>query len=385
MRIVRHWVTVTDERRVCMAGGVALHCVANGKLLRSGIVDDLWIQPAAGDAGGALGAALAVWHRYLGKPRTTATNDDAAETNDPKTDTQRGSYLGPAFSNEEAKRYFDAIGAPYREVSTRQLATLGADILADEKVLGWHQGRMEFGPRALGGRSIIGDPHSPKMQRIMNLKIKYRESFRRFAPSVLYEDVQQYFELDGPSPYMLLVANVRPERRLSMTAEQQQLFGIDKLNVPRSDVPAITHVDYSARVQTVDGKYNPRFYALIKAFKKKTGCAVVVNTSFNVRGEPIVCTPQDSYLCFMRTEMDCLMVENLVLDKREPTPLKDDDNWRDSPVGSGSRCAKVVALALSPVDAARIRHEFCHVACDSHDTVYRLNVTDIAIDAVNIL
>ena len=320
LRIAKHWVAKTGIRNVCLAGGVALNCVANGKLLRSGIVDNLWIQPAAGDAGGALGSALAVWHRYKGNPRTV-TGDGQ--------DSQRGSYLGPKYSTEDARAYFDSIGAPYTVMEDDEIASKVAGLIADEKVIGWHQGRLEFGPRALGGRSIVGDARSRQMQKVMNLKIKYRESFRPFAPSVLMEDVADYFDHTVPSPYMLLVADVKDDRRIPMTDEQKLLFGIDKLNVPRSDIPAITHVDYSARLQTVDGRYNKRYHDLLTAFKEKTGSSVFVNTSFNVRGEPIVCTPQDSYLCFMRTEMDYLVVENCLLDKREQPPLKDDENWRD--------------------------------------------------------
>ena len=317
LRIAKHWVEKTGIRNVCMAGGVALNCVANGKLLRSGIVDNLWIQPAAGDAGGALGCALAVWHKYLDKPRQHRTEDQ-----------QKGSYLGPAFSTDDAESYFKKIGVPYERLDDDALLDKTASVLADAKVVGWHQGRMEFGPRALGGRSIIGDPRSQSMQKTMNLKIKYRESFRPFAPSVLKEDVSDYFQHEGDSPYMLIVAPVKEERRKVMTEEESKLFGIEKLNIPRSDVPAITHVDYSARVQTVDGKYNPKYHGLLSKFKEKTGCSVLVNTSFNVRGEPIVCTPADSYRCFMRTEMDYLVVENCILDKTQQPPLPDDSDWR---------------------------------------------------------
>ena len=317
LRIARHWVEKTGIRNVCMAGGVALNCVANGKLLRSGIVDNLWIQPAAGDAGGALGCALAVWHKYLDNPRQPRTEDQ-----------QKGSYLGPAFSSDDAESYFKKIGVPYERLDDDTLLDKTAAVLADAKVVGWHQGRMEFGPRALGGRSIIGDPRSQSMQKTMNLKIKYRESFRPFAPSVLKEDVSEYFQHEGDSPYMLIVAPVKEERRKAMTEEESKLFGIEKLNIPRSDVPAITHVDYSARVQTVDGKYNPKYHGLLSKFKEKTGCSVLVNTSFNVRGEPIVCTPADSYRCFMRTEMDYLVVENCILDKTQQPPLPDDSDWR---------------------------------------------------------
>ena len=299
-----------------MAGGVALNCVANGKLLRSGIVDNLWIQPAAGDAGGALGCALAVWHKYLDNPRQ------------PRTEDQQEATLGLHLAPDDAESYFKKIGVPYERLDDDTLLDKAAEVLADAKVVGWHQGRMEFGPRALGGRSIIGDPRSQSMQKTMNLKIKYRESFRPFAPSVLKEDVSDYFQHEGDSPYMLIVALVKEERRKAMTKEESKLFGIEKLNIPRSDVPAITHVDYSARVQTVDGKYNPKYHGLLSKFKEKTGCSVLVNTSFNVRGEPIVCTPADSYRCFMRTEMDYLVVENCILDKTQQPPLPDDSDWR---------------------------------------------------------
>ncbi|MBL91315.1 MAG: hypothetical protein CMH56_05810 [Myxococcales bacterium] len=318
LKIAKHWVQETGVRDVCLAGGVALNCVANGKLLRSGIVDRLWIQPAAGDAGGALGCALAVWHKYLDKPREVSDGD-----------SQKGSYLGPQTSPQSAAEYFTQIGVPFETLDKDQLLEKTASVLAEEKVVGWHQGRMEFGPRALGGRSIIGDPRSQQMQKVMNLKIKYRESFRPFAPSVLREDVSEYFQQNSDSPYMLLVAPVKEERRIPMDEEQKKLFGIDKLNIPRSDLPAITHVDYSARIQTVDGKYNPMYYGLLKKFKDKTGCPVLVNTSFNVRGEPIVCTAADSYRCFMRTEMDYLVVENCILDKTQQPALKDDSNWQD--------------------------------------------------------
>ncbi|RMG16312.1 MAG: hypothetical protein D6731_06500 [Planctomycetota bacterium] len=317
-RLARHARKVTGCRYLCLAGGVALNCVANGKLLRSGIFDDLWIQPAAGDAGGALGVAYSVWHRYLGNARAATGRD-----------RQKGSYLGPAPDREAVRSYFDRIGAPYREVPDAELPEVVADLLASEKVVGLCQGRMEFGPRALGGRSILGDARSPKMQRTMNLKIKYRESFRPFAPSVLEEDVSEWFEIDRPSPYMLLVANVREDKRIPMTPEQQALFGIEKLNVPRSEIPAVTHVDYSARIQTVSAETNPVYHRIISAFKEKTGCPVVVNTSFNVRGEPIVCTAEDAYRCFMRTEMDNLVVENFVLEKSAQPEFKDVGDWRE--------------------------------------------------------
>ena len=272
----------TGAENLCLAGGVALNCVANGRLLREGPYRGLWIQPAAGDAGGAVGRALAVWHQHHDRPR----RDNGA-------DEMHGAYLGPAFGESDACARLDAMGAHYRRLDDDALFARVAELLAEESVIGWFQGRMEFGPRALGGRSIIGDPRSPRMQSVMNLKIKYRESFRPFAPAVLAERVSQYFDLDEPSPYMLLVAGVREDIRVAMSAEQQALFGIDKLNVPRSQLPAITHVDYSARVQTVHAETNPRFHALLKAFEARTGCAVLVNTSFNVRGEPIVCTPED--------------------------------------------------------------------------------------------
>jgi carbamoyltransferase len=309
----------TGEKYLCLAGGVALNCVANGKILRERIFDDIWIQPAAGDAGGALGAALFAWHQVLNNPRQVVVGKDS----------QKGSYLGPAFSTDQIESWLQAAGFPYHRHQQGEVAKLAADQINREKVVGWFNGRMEFGPRALGGRSIIGDPRSPKMQTVMNLKIKYRESFRPFAPSCMVEEVSELFELDRPSPYMLLVAPVQPKRRHDMTTEEDNLFGIDKLNVPRSDVPAITHVDYSARVQTVDGEHQPDYYDVIRSFQEKTGYGVIVNTSFNVRGEPIVCTPQDAYLCFMRTEMDVLVLEDLVLYKEEQPPLEGDEDWRE--------------------------------------------------------
>jgi carbamoyltransferase len=288
-----------------MAGGVALNCVANGILLREGIFDNIWIQPASGDAGGALGAALGAHHIMLDQPRVVSTERDA----------MKGSYIGPEFSNDEIRQSLSAARAVFNEHSDTEVTELAAQALADGKAIGWMNGRMEFGPRALGGRSILADPRSPAMQKLLNLKVKYRESFRPFAPSVLREDVADWFELDGDSPYMLLVADVVESRRRQMTDEEKALFGIDKLNVPRSEVPAITHVDYSARVQTVHEDTNPRYHALIKRFKDLTGCPLVVNTSFNVRGEPIVCTPEDAFRCFMGTGMDMLVVGNMVLYK----------------------------------------------------------------------
>ncbi|MCG6898371.1 MAG: carbamoyltransferase [Gammaproteobacteria bacterium] len=302
---------------LCLAGGVALNCVANGRILREGPFKDIWIQPAAGDAGGALGAALAVWHEYHDQPRQVNGHD-----------AMQGSYLGPHYPDRESRAQLDALGAVYERLDDDALYARLSSLLAEEKVVGWFQGRMEFGPRSLGGRSIIGDARSRKMQSVMNLKIKYRESFRPFAPAVLAEDVSDYFELDRPSPYMLIVAPVKESLRTPMTAQQQRLFGIEKLNVPRSQIPAITHVDYSARVQTVHAKSNPRFHALLQHFKQRTGCSVLVNTSFNVRGEPIVCTPEDAYRCFMRTEMDCLVVENFILMKADQPPWEQDDSWK---------------------------------------------------------
>ncbi len=307
-----------DTDYLCLAGGVALNCVANGRLLREGPFKDIWIQPAAGDAGGAVGSALAIWHEYLDRPRTVNGGD-----------TMSGAYLGPRFSATDIQSYLDSINADYTYLDDSELMPQVAKLLADEHVVGWFQGRMEFGPRALGGRSILGDPRSPKMQSVMNLKIKYRESFRPFAPSVLAERVSEYFELDKPSPYMLLVAELNQDRRISMTADQQRLFGIEKLNVPRSEVPAITHVDYSARIQTVHHETNPRYYELLKQFENRTGCSVLVNTSFNVRGEPIVCTPADAYRCFMRTEMDYLVLENFLLAKTDQPKWEKDESWKD--------------------------------------------------------
>ncbi|WP_415357879.1 carbamoyltransferase [Halioglobus sp. Uisw_031] len=301
---------------LCLAGGVALNCVANGELLRSGIFKDIWIQPAAGDAGGALGAALTVWH----------DRHDGVRKVEPG-DSMSGAYLGPQFNKEEIRQYLDSAGAVYEELDDDVLMPRVADILSKENVVGWFQGRMEFGPRALGARSIIGDPRSKKMQSVMNLKIKYRESFRPFAPSVLMEEVQNYFDHDRGSPYMLMVAPVSGQIRTPMTPDEDKLFGIDKLNVSRSELPSITHVDYSARIQTVHRCTNPRYHALISAFQAKTGCGVVVNTSFNVRGEPIVCTPEDSYRCFMRTEMDYLVIENFLLHKPDQAKVASDEGW----------------------------------------------------------
>ena len=304
----------TGERNLCLAGGVALNCVANGILLREKIFDNIWIQPAAGDAGGALGAALAVWYLHNHGERKIASSGDA----------MKGAYLGPEFSDAEIEAELDACGAVYKKLSESDLIDKVATALADEKAVGWMQGRMEFGPRALGGRSIIADPRSPVMQKQLNLKVKYRESFRPFAPSILGEDVGEWFEHDTDSPYMLLVAGVQKDKRRAMAAQEEALFGIEKLNVPRSSVPAITHVDYSARIQTVHAETNPRYHAVISKFKEKTGCPLVVNTSFNVRGEPIICTPTDAFKCFMGTELDVLAVgKHLLVKEQQDESLKE--------------------------------------------------------------
>jgi carbamoyltransferase len=318
LRLARTVQKELDVDYLCLAGGVALNCVANGRILREGPFKDIWIQPAAGDAGGALGCALAVWHLYHNKPRQIVNS----------VISMAGSYLGPKFSDDEIRRDLDAAGAVYKQIDENELMRLLAQFLEEGKVIGWVQGRMEFGPRALGARSIIGDPRNTRMQSVMNLKIKYRESFRPFAPAVLAERVSDYFELDRPSPYMLIVAPVKESLRIPMTHEQGQLFGIEKLNVPRSTIPAITHVDYSARVQTVHQETNPRFHKLLKSFEARTGCGVLVNTSFNVRGEPIVCTAEDAYRCFMRTEMEYLVVENFLLAKTDQPIRKQDEAWK---------------------------------------------------------
>ena len=304
----------TDCRFLCLAGGVALNCVANGKLLRSGLFDDLWIQPAAGDAGGALGAALAVWFAQYKGEREIKLPDQMA-----------GAYLGPQFKTEDIRTRLEKMGAVFSSLENALLMPRLAKLLANEKVIGWFQGRMEFGPRALGGRSILGDPRSAKMQSIINLKIKYRESFRPFAPSVLSEDLSDYFQQDCASPYMLMVAPLQQKQRLKTNSQQAKVFGLEKLNIPRSKLPAITHVDDSARVQSVHKETNPQYHQLISAFKQETGCAVLVNTSFNIRGEPIVCTPEDAYRCFMRTEMDFLVIENFILDKTKQPHFKNNN------------------------------------------------------------
>jgi carbamoyltransferase len=374
----------TGMRDLCLAGGVALNCVGNGRLLREGIFDQMWIQPAAGDAGGALGVALNLWHRYLDKPRLSPETSgawerparanadvarvpsapadagravldaadagravlDAADAgrvlldpagSDPAAvadplpryaDGMNGSFLGPRFTDAEIQHFVDTHGYRARRVDRAAIAGEIAALMTAEKVIGLVQGRMEFGPRALGGRSIIGDARSPRMQAVMNLKIKFRESFRPFAPAVLRERVAEWFDLDVDSPYMLLVADVLPSRRLPVPEDADTLWGIEKLNVPRSTVPAVTHVDYSARVQTVRRETNPLYYDIIEAFYQRTGCPVIVNTSFNVRGEPIVCTPEDAYRCFMRTDMDALVLENFVLEKTEQAPIAEDASWR---------------------------------------------------------
>jgi len=343
MKMARRAHELTGLDKLCMAGGVALNCVGNGRIQREGPFKDLWIQPAAGDAGGALGVALSLAHRHAGIPRVSAErigtwqlperSEAEAGRPVPRTvpafsDAMHGSFLGPAFGEDEIAEWLAASGYAAERVSRGALADRVARLLADGLVVGLVQGRMEFGPRALGGRSIIGDARSPKMQSVMNLKIKFRESFRPFAPAVLRERVGDWFELECESPYMLLVADVVKSRRIEMTAEQQALWGIEKLNVPRSDIPAVTHVDYSARVQTVRREANPLFYDIISAFDGLTGCPVIVNTSFNVRGEPIVCTPDDAYRCFMRTAMDVLVLESFVLMKDAQPAVEDSADWK---------------------------------------------------------
>ena len=317
IKIARALKKETGIKNICLSGGVALNCVANGKLLKENLFDDIWIQPASGDAGSSLGAALLIWHEYLQNPRNPNPND-----------SMKGSYLGCNYSNENIKSYLNKINASFEELEDEKLFDKIAHYLDEGKVIGWFNGPMEFGPRALGARSIIGDPRNKKMQSTMNLKIKYRESFRPFAPSVLEEDVSSQFELSNKSPYMLVVAQVKKELQKEMSDKEKKLFGIKKLNIIRSSLPAITHVDYSARVQTVSFRTNPRYYNLIKSFKKRTGCASIVNTSFNVRGEPIVRTPQDAYRCFMRTEMDILVLQNQILFKKDQPKIMIDENWQ---------------------------------------------------------
>ena len=330
LKMARYAHRETGMKRLCMAGGVALNCVGNGRILREGPFSDLWIQPAAGDAGGALGVALAIWHRYLGNPRTSPERigtwrpaDAAANGLVPYADGMKGAYLGPRDTDEAIEGFLKGRHLPYAKYDRGELPAVVAELLAREKVVGLHQGRMEFGPRALGARSIIADARSPRMQSVMNLKITYRESFRPFAPSVNREHVAEWFDLDTDSPFMMLVADVARRRRRKMTDDEEKLWGIEKLNVARSEVPAITHVDYSARIQTVRRETNPLYWEIIEAFRRKTGCPVIVNTSFNVRGEPIVCSLEDSYRCFMRTEMDALVLETCVLEKAQQPSFSD--------------------------------------------------------------
>jgi len=317
LRMARYVHKETGQKNLCLAGGVALNCVANGRILQEGPFDNIWIQPAAGDAGGALGAALLVWYQYLKNERVA----------DGKNDFQKGSYLGPKYDNGNILEYLKSNNIPYVELRDDEIPEKIADLIAEQKVIGWFQGRMEFGPRALGSRSIIGDARSPKMQETMNLKIKFRESFRPFAPSVIEEKASSLFELDRKSPYMLLVTHVSDEIRRKMTEEEKNLFGISKLNIVRSSIPAVTHVDYSARIQTVNKEDNPLYYKMIAKFDEKYDCPAIINTSFNVRGEPIVCNLEDAYLCFMRTNMDYLIMGNYLIEKKEQTPLDKDIDW----------------------------------------------------------
>ena len=317
LRMARTAHRLTGMKELCLAGGVALNCVGNGRILREGPFERLWIQPASGDAGGALGVAQLIWHRHLSSPRNVNSHD-----------AMKGAYLGPEFSPDEIRSFLDRIGAPYRCLTPETLIEETADILASGAVVGWFQGRMEFGPRALGARSILGDPRNPAMQSQMNIKIKFREGFRPFAPSVLREKVGEWFELDADSPYMLLVAPVQKDRRRATTTEEEGRWGIEKLKVQRSEIPAVTHVDYSARVQTVRREDNAAYYDLIAAFEARTGCHVLINTSFNVRGEPIVCTPEDAYRCFMRTNIDQLVLWPFVLDKKDQPAWREEGDWR---------------------------------------------------------
>jgi carbamoyltransferase len=318
LKMAKHIQNETKMKYLCLAGGVALNCVSNGKLLRSGIFDDIYIQPASGDAGGALGCALLTWYQYLDNERIA----------DIKTDSMKGTFLGPEYNNDEIQSYLNKKGYKYQKLTDEELPEQIADLIADQKVIGWFQGRMEFGPRALGARTILGDARSPETQKTINLKIKYRESFRPFAPSVRAENISEYFDIDRESPYMLLVADVNRIKQLPMTKEENSYFGLKKLNVVRSEIPAVTHVDYSARIQSVNKKTNPRYHEMLTQFNEKFGCAVVVNTSFNVRGEPIVCTPEDAYLCFMRTEMDYLIIGNYLLSKNDQDALDNDTDWK---------------------------------------------------------
>ncbi|MEE9499814.1 MAG: carbamoyltransferase [Candidatus Omnitrophota bacterium] len=317
LKMARHVYNVTGKKNLVLAGGVALNCVANGRILREAPFKDIWIQPAAGDAGGALGAALFTWHQYLGNKRVA----------DDKNDFQKGSYLGPEYTNDEIIKFLKEKRVPYVEMRDEEIPERIADLIAEAKVIGWFQGRMEFGPRALGSRSIIGDARSPKMQEVMNLKIKFRENFRPFAPSVLQEKTAEYFGLDRESPYMLLVAPVKEAKRRKVNRDEDKLFGLEKLNVLRSEIPAVTHVDYSARIQTVNRQTNPLYHDMIKKFDEKYKCPVIINTSFNVRGEPIVATPEDAYLCFMRTNMDYLIMGGALLEKKSQKLLDRDIDW----------------------------------------------------------
>jgi len=317
LRMARHIRKTTNQKNLCLAGGVALNCVGNGRILREGIFENIWIQPAAGDSGGALGAALFVWYQYLGNKRKINGKDSL-----------KGSLLGPEYKDEEIENYLSQNHIVFEKLKHEEIPEKIADLIAEGKVIGWFSGRMEFGPRALGARSIIGDARSPKMQEIMNVKIKFRESFRPFAPSVLEEKASDYFEIDTKSPYMLLVAPVRTALRREMSKDEKELFGIQKLNAVRSSIPAVTHVDYSARIQTVDKESNPLYYATIQKFDEKYGCPVIINTSFNVRGEPLVCRPEEAYLCFMRTNMDYLLLDKFLLKKKDQKPLNDSENWK---------------------------------------------------------
>jgi carbamoyltransferase len=317
LRMTRNLAGQTGSRNLCLAGGVALNCVANGKVLRDGSFENIWIQPAAGDAGGAVGSALAAFHLFEGQPRKTNGADGMS-----------GAYLGPSFAQAEIEQRMTTAGAKFAVLGEDEMVEATAQALAGQKAVGWFQGRMEFGPRSLGARSILGDPRSPAMQKNLNLKVKYRESFRPFAPAVLREDVSEWFEHGADSPYMLIVADVREDKRRRMTAEEQALFGIDKLNVSRSEIPAVTHIDYSARIQTVHSDTNPLFHKLLGRFKALTGCPILVNTSFNVRGEPIVESPLDALRCFMRTGMDALVLGHFLLRKERQPPLREDSDWK---------------------------------------------------------
>jgi carbamoyltransferase len=319
LRMARHVHKVTGLDKLCLAGGVALNCVGNGRILRESPFKDIWIQPASGDAGGAIGAALLVWYKYLKHERQA----------DAKNDQQKASFLGPNFSDEYIEDFLTREDIPYKRLAYSDIPQIISDLIIEGCVIGWFQGRLEFGPRALGARSIIGDARNPEMQSRMNLKIKYRESFRPFAPTVLKERVSDWFDIDRESPYMLLVAPVKEDKRIGLNNPEVNLSGFDKLKIKRSDIPAVTHVDYSARIQTIKREDSPLYYDTINAFYKKTGCPVIINTSFNVRGEPLVCSPEDAFKCFMRTEMDCLLIGCFLLDKKEQKPIKKDIPWQE--------------------------------------------------------